>query len=192
MTAQDFITVPQKAKLRVVDFLLLADAGAFQDYARTELIEGEIWVVNAIHTRHARAHAALTVELGIALKTSGSSLFLYTAPSTELSDDSMPEPDIAIADPNDARTLQGRSVRIAIEISDATLDTDMGRKARLYARYGVPEYWVVDVEGRVIHQMWTPAGESYAERREVAFGESISAASVIDLSVSSAALCYGD
>jgi len=192
MTAQDFITVPQKAKLRVADFLLLADAGAFQDYARTELIEGEIWVVNAIHTRHARAHAALNGELWAALKAMASPLVLYTAPSTELSDDSMPEPDIAIADPNDARTLQGGSVRIAIEISDATLDTDMGRKARLYARHGVPEYWVVDVEGRVIHQMWSPAGDSYAERREIAFGGPISAATVIDLSVNSAALCYGD
>lgn len=192
MTAQDVITVPQKAKLRVADFLLLADAGAFQDYARTELIEGEIWVVNAIHTRHARAHSTLTVELGVALKAIGSPLFLYTAPSTELSDDSMPEPDIAIADPNDARTLQGGSVRIAIEISDSTLDIDMGRKARLYARYGVPEYWVVDVEGRVVHQMWRPEGDAYAERRDIAFGGRISAATVTDLSVDSAALCYGN
>lgn len=45
MTAQDVLTTPHRAKLRVADFLLLAEAGAFSDYARTELIEGEIWVV---------------------------------------------------------------------------------------------------------------------------------------------------
>jgi len=192
MTAQDFITVPQKAKLRVADFLLLAEAGAFQEYARTELIEGEIWVVNAIHTRHARAHAILNGELWAALKVIGSPLFLYTAPSTELSDDTMPEPDIALADPNDARTSQGHSVRIAIEISDWTLDIDLGRKALLYARYGVPEYWVVDVEGRVIHQMWRPEGDAYAKRREIAFGERIDVVTVAGLTVDSAALRYGD
>lgn len=67
---------------------------------------------------------------------------LYTAPSTELSDDSLPEPDIAIGEPSDAKIFPGPAMRVAIEVSDSTLDLDLGRKARLYARYGLPEYWV--------------------------------------------------
>jgi Uma2 family endonuclease len=188
MTALEVLTIPQRAKLRVADFLLLAEAGAFRDYVRTELIEGEIWVVNSVHSRHARAHSMVTVELGIALKAMASPLLLYTAPSTELSDDSLPEPDIAIADPNDARILPGREVRIAIEISDTTLDIDLGRKARLYARYAVPEYWVVDLEARLIHQMWSPDGERYAERRQVAFGTPVEAVTIAGLKVETNAL----
>ncbi|WP_375397366.1 Uma2 family endonuclease [uncultured Sphingomonas sp.] len=183
MTAQEAITSPQLAKLTVRDFLLLADAGAFERYARTELIEGEIWVVNAVHRRHARIHAQFTAEVGAALKAAGSHLTFYTAPSTELSDDSLPEPDIAIGEASDANILPGPAMRVAIEISDSTLDIDLGRKARLYARYGVPEYWVVDVEAKLIHQLWAPAGETYAERREVAFGEPIAAATVAGLVV---------
>jgi Uma2 family endonuclease len=183
MTAQEVLTTPHLAKLRVADFLLLAESGAFSAYARTELIEGEIWVVNAVHRRHARAHAQLTAEIGAALKKAGSPLTFYTAPSTELSDDSLPEPDIAIGEPSEAKIFPGPAMRVAIEISDSTLDLDLGRKVHLYARYGVPEYWVVDVEGRVIHQMWAPAGETYAQRREVAFGETVTAATVPNVAV---------
>lgn len=188
MTAQDVLTTPHRAKLRVADFLLLAESGAFADYARTELIEGEIWVVNSVHRRHARVHAQLTVELGAALKAIGSDLVLYTAPSTELSDDSLPEPDIAIGEASDAKIFPGPAMRVAIEVSDSTLDIDLGRKARLYARYGVPEYWVVDVEGRVIHQMWSPEGQSYAQQRKLAFNETLTAATVADLAIDTSAL----
>jgi Uma2 family endonuclease len=183
MTAQDFLTTPHLAKLRVADFLLLAEAGAFSDYARTELIEGEIWAVNAVHRRHARVHAQLTAEIGAALKIAGSPLTFYTAPSTELSDDSLPEPDIAIGEPSDAKIFPGPAMRVAIEISDSTLDLDLGRKARLYARYGVPEYWVVDVEARAIYQMWVPDGEAYEQRRDVAFGETLTAATISGLMI---------
>ena len=183
MTAQDVLTTPHRAKLRVADFLLLAEAGAFADYARTELIEGEIWVVNSVHRRHARVHAQLTAEIGAALKAIGSPLTFYTAPSTELSDDSLPEPDIAIGEVSDAKIFPGPAMRIAIEVSDSTLDIDLGRKARLYARHGVPEYWVVDVEARVIHQMWGPQSDRYAERRAITFGQTVTAATLPDLAV---------
>jgi Uma2 family endonuclease len=183
MTVQEKLAEPMLAKLTVRDFLLLADSGAFERYARTELIEGEIWVVNAVHRRHARVHALLTAELGAALKAMRSPLEFYTAPSTELSDDSMPEPDIAVAEPSEDRTLSGKVVRLAIEISDSTLKMDMGRKARLYARHGVPEYWVVDVESGAIHQMWSPSGEAYLESRIIPLGEPIVAATIASLTV---------
>jgi len=172
-----------RAKLRVSDFLLLSEAGAFSDYARSELIEGEIWVVNAVHSRHARAHAWLTVELGIALKAGNWPLTLYTAPSTALSDDSLPELDIALAHCNDAKILPGSATQLAVEIADSTIDIDLGRKARLYARHGVPEYWVVDLERKRIHQMWAPRDENYAEQRQIAFGEHVVAATIDGLVV---------
>ncbi len=171
MTVQEALTVPHPAKLRVHDFLLLAESGAFDLYARAELIEGEIRVVNATHSRHARIHAELTVALGMALRTMNSPLVLYTGPATRLSEDSLPELDIAVAELSDDKILLGRHLRLAIEISDSTLSMDLRRKAPLYARSGMPEYWVVDVEGSIIHQMWAPHGEAYAEQREVAFGE---------------------
>lgn len=178
----------QPAKLTARDFWVLADAGAFEGFIKTELIEGEILVVNAVHSRHAKAHAALTVELGIALRASGLALTIYSTPSTELSEDSIPEPDIALAEATDSKAVAGSSVKLAVEISDTTLTFDLGRKLQLYARHGIPEYWVADVEGRVIHQMWSPGVGGYAERREHAFGERVEAATLAGVAVETTAL----
>jgi Uma2 family endonuclease len=179
---------PQPVKFSAREFWLLADAGVFREFVRTELIEGEICVVNSIWSRHARAHATLTFELGLAIRSLHSPLVLLTAPSTELSDDSIPEPDIAIARNADGKALQGADVQLAVEISDTTLDFDLGRKLRMYARHGVPEYWVADVAGKVIHQHWEPQDESFAQTRTVSFGEPITAATISELIVETKAL----
>jgi Uma2 family endonuclease len=173
----------QPVKLSAREFWLLADAGVFQEFVKTELIEGEIYVVNAVHSRHAKAHAALTVAIGIALKVKRSPLVLLSTPSTALSDDSIPEPDIAVASKAESKAIDGSDVLLAIEISDSTLAFDMGRKMRLYARHGIPEYWVVDVEGRVIHQFSGPKTEGYAERVEYAFGTEVLATTISGLKV---------
>ncbi|HEX4693524.1 Uma2 family endonuclease [Sphingomonas sp.] len=188
MTAHDIVTSPHLAKLTVKDFLTLAESGAFERYARTELIEGEIWAVNAIHTRHARMHGTLVTELGAAIRGLDAKLDILIAPSTELSQDSLPEPDIAIAARSEDKVLQGPTVKLAIEIADTSLDIDLGRKARLYARYAVPEYWVVDVERRIVHQLWSPAGEAFAQKREIAFGEPLIAATIAGLTIATEAL----
>jgi Uma2 family endonuclease len=163
------------ARLRVKDFMLLNDAGSFADYAKSELIEGEIWVVNAAFTRHAKSQFRLARLLANALDAANLLLDVQTALSIELADDTMPEPDIVVSDPHDEGPMPIAKARLLVEISDTTLDTDLGRKARLYAEHGIPEYWVADVEGRVIHQMWSPSGEGYAEQRTVAFGGRIEA-----------------
>jgi Uma2 family endonuclease len=189
MTAQlPISTSPQPAKLTAQDFWLLADSGAFSGFVKTELIEGEIQVVNAVHSRHARAHATMTVELGIALRALNSPFILLSTPSTALSNDSIPEPDIAIASKADGKAVEGSDILLAIEISDSTLSFDMGRKMHLYARHGVPEYWVVDVDGRVIHQYGEPAGENYASVKEIAFGTMITAVNIEGLMVDTTGL----
>jgi Uma2 family endonuclease len=80
------------------------------------------------------------------------------------------------------------SVALIVEVSDTTLGIDMGRKLSIYAEAGVPEYWVVDVEGRVIHQMWGTSGEGYSERREFGFGAVIEAATMAGVSVATVGL----
>lgn len=173
----------QRLKLSARDFWALDEAGAFTNYARTELIEGEIWVVNALHTRHGRAHSELGAELVFALRQLDAGLVALVAPSTELSDDSIPEPDLAVALDSADKTLQGGNVRIAIEISDSTLAFDLGRKAALYARHAIPEYWVVDLESRVIHQHSAANAEGYADKRAVSFGTAIASVAVPGLIV---------
>ena len=90
------VTKPEKARLRVEDFLLLNDNGAFSDYSKTELIEGEIYFMNAQHSRHARIKTLLAVELTILLRALGSDFEPIVEASTQINDHTLPEPDIVV------------------------------------------------------------------------------------------------
>lgn len=169
------VTHPEKVRLRVDDFLLLNDNGAFVDYSKTELLEGEIYFMNAQHSRHARIKTELAIELGLALREMGSELRPIVEASTRISDHSLPEPDIVVTSYKGPDVVPLETVALLVEVSDTTLKIDLGRKQRIYASAGVAEYWVIDAEGGTLHQMWSPQGELYAERREVALGDRVQA-----------------
>jgi Uma2 family endonuclease len=69
--------------------------------------------------------------------------------------------------------LQPTDVRLVVEISDTTLAFDRITKARLYARAGIIEYWVVDVTGRRILVHRNPQGDAYVDIKAYGQGESI-------------------
>lgn len=123
------------------------------------------------------------------LKQLGSHLEVSLLGSIDFSPHDAPAPDIAVS--NDLRgegIVPGLSVALIVEVAGETLETDLGVKQAIYARAGVPEYWVADVNAKVIHQMWAPESEAYAERREMAFGEAIDAITIEGLSIATAQL----
>jgi Uma2 family endonuclease len=188
MTAFEPINIPQTAKLRVKDFMLLHDAGAFAGYAKSELIGGEIWVMNAIYSRHASATAEMVMSLGMAVKAAGLNLKLYCPLSVDLSDDSLPEPDIALCEKHTSGPMPLAKVKLLIEVSDTTLAIDLGRKAELYARAGVPEYWVIDLnENRALLHM-TPKDGDYAEQIDVPFGQPLHSGTLDGVTVETSGL----
>jgi Uma2 family endonuclease len=163
----------ERARLTARDFWLLADSGAFEKYAKSELIEGEIWVVNSVWVWHARTMAHLIIELGAAVRGTRSDLIVYGSGSVDLTDDSVPEPDVSVGIDHDGKGLPLEKLALAVEVSDSTLHQDLHVKARVYGSAGVPEYWVIDREGARVVQMWSPVPGGYAERREVPFGETL-------------------
>lgn len=184
MNAPEVLSRPRLAKLTVKDFLALSQSGTFDQYARTELIEGDIWVVNALYSRHARIQSLLLRSLGAACEALGTNLEAWVDGSVNLGGDSMPQPDVLIVElPIDQGPVPVDRLRIAIEVSDTSLSQDLGLKARVFAQAGVAEYWVADAEGRIIHQMWLPIDGIYSERREIPFGDGVVAATIPGLSI---------
>ncbi|MDP5278284.1 Uma2 family endonuclease [Sphingomonas sp. DG1-23] len=174
-------------KLRLEDYLRLDAAGAFEEYRKTELIEGEIFFINAQHRPHAVVKSRLHVLLAAALKAQDDGWEAIVEGSIAVPPHSSPEPDIAVtSEPDGKGLIPLDSVKLIVEVSDATLAFDMQRKLALYARNGVPEYWVVDVNARVIHQMWTPEGQTYARHRELAFGQAVKATTIVGLTIETA------
>ena len=179
---------PLPVKLRIEDYLLLDESGAFDAYRKTELIEGEVFFMNARHRPHARIKSRLHVLLAEALRSLGG-LEAIVEGSIAIPPINVPEPDIVVTSEAEGTGLIPlKSVRLIVEVADATLETDLSVKAAIYARHHVPEYWVVNVRAGLIHQMWAPAGEAYAERREVAFGATLEAATIDGLAVQTGGL----
>lgn len=69
-----------------------------------------------------------------------------------VSDVSEPEPDAAVVE-GTAREHPNHptSALLTVEVSESTLASDLGIKASLYAQAQVPEYWVIDINARLLH-----------------------------------------
>lgn len=74
--------------------------------------------------------------------------------------DSEPEPDIALVRGThadyEAHHPYPDDIVLIIEISKSTLAYDLNEKKQTYAEAGIPEYWVLDVEGRELHVFQEP------------------------------------
>jgi len=176
--------VPTRFKLRVEDYLSLDRDGAFEGYGKTELIDGEVTYMNAQHRPHALAKMALYDALRDSLRTAGSALHVMVEASVAWAPVDVPEPDLLLtSEPRGPGPVPGASVSLVVEIADATLRSDLGRKAAIYARHGVPEYWVIDVNSRTIHQLWSPAGGAYGNHVQYQFGIVVTAATIDGLTV---------
>jgi Uma2 family endonuclease len=132
------------------------------DGRRYELIDGELVVTPAPAGRHQVAVTALLLRIGVALTpATGTSARILVSPSDiSLGEEEILQPDLFIY-----RTVSGRQLRdwrditsllVTIEVlSPSTARYDRGLKRLRYQRARVPEYWIVDLDGRVVER-WRP------------------------------------
>jgi Uma2 family endonuclease len=99
------------------------------------------------------------------------------------SDESEPEPDVAVVDIEDYLDDHPAACHLVIEIADSSRKTDLELKARLYAEMGVPDYWVVDLQRRelVVHR--DPVTDRYREVRTLVAGGAIAVLAFPDVVV---------
>jgi len=145
-------------------FHQLGERGAFEGL-KVELLEGEIIVMAPMDA----GHAFPLQELGHLLhRAVPDTLRVRTQLPLATDDENEPEPDFAIVP---AGTQQhgddATTALLAIEVANTSLRDDLQRKARIYARAGIPEYWVLDVKKRelVVHR--SPNGGRYRSVKHV-------------------------
>jgi Uma2 family endonuclease len=189
MTAIQPVNVPQPVKLTIEQFELLDRTGAFDGYAKTELIEGAIYAMQGQFRPHAFAKSELAYRLRRAVEEIGSELVPIIEVTVGMPPVSAPEPDIALTSaPRGEGYAPLESVALAIEVADSTASFDLEQKAPLYARHGIPEYWVVDIPARLIHIFWSPSPEGYREARAIDVGRRVASATVPGLEIDSEGL----
>ena len=175
--------------LTIDDYALLERSDALAEYGRTELIEGVIIAMNAQFRPHARVKMQLVRAFFGALEGRGDELQILSEASVAIPPRNMPEPDIVLTTQAEGEgPIPVESVRLLVEISNDTLNFDLGDRAALYAGGGIPEYWVVDIDGKrvTIHSGPTPDG--YERKREVVFGDLLVSDTIDGLAIKSDAL----
>ena len=145
-------TVPTRHRITVEEYERMIAANVWPEDERLELIEGELVRMSPINAPHAAAVKRLTELLRDRL---GKRALVGVQDPIVLDDQSEPEPDISVlrrrADYYANAHPSPADVLLVVEVSDTTLEYDRDVKARLYARAGIPETWVVDLNGdRVI------------------------------------------
>jgi Uma2 family endonuclease len=161
---------------------------------RWELIDGVAYAMTAPNKAHQRVLRELTLEIGNQLR--GKKCELFVAPfDVRLSDESdqdaddaytVVQPDLmVVCDPDKTDEKGGRAApEFVIEIlSPSTARHDRTRKAELYERHGVREYWIVDPASRCVEvRLLGPEGK-WAQAQRYAESEAIPSAAVPGLSV---------
>jgi Uma2 family endonuclease len=142
----------------VSEVLRMQDAGIVSEDENFELIEGEIVPMQAKTHMHELVKSTLNIGIARALPDR---LWLGVESTIYLSAETFVEPDLVIYPKGiKLEDVKGSDILLAIEVAATSLAYDRGLKARLYARHGVSELWVVDAERRrtLIHSGPGPAG----------------------------------
>lgn len=146
-------------------------SGLMDEDERTELIGGELVPMSAKGHRHEIVKGAL---LDRWYRARPDDCRLVPETTFRLSEDTYLEPDVVIYERDKGlKTLSGETVLLVVEIADSSLRYDTGRKATLYANFGVRALWVIDAVRLEIRVFREPTPDGYREMRDVSASETI-------------------
>jgi Uma2 family endonuclease len=138
-------------------------AGTIEDPTRVELIEGELVKMSPTHLPHARLTAKLIRYLGNNLS---SEFEVFDGGSLRLNNYNEPMPDVCVAKSGlTTNVLAPADCTLVIEVSEATARKDRLLKAPLYAKAGIAELWILDINTSetIVHRGATNTGWSKTE-----------------------------
>lgn len=163
-------TVQRRRWLRV-EYDRMVDSGGFDPNDRVELLDGEIWEMSPLGSRHATAYELV----GSALQSAFPQDYVRHQLPFALDRVSEPEPDVAVVNGSirDYADRHPSQALLIVEVSDSTLSYDRGRKLTAYARNEVPEYWLLDLTAAKLEVYRDPTSESYASRSLLVPGDTV-------------------
>jgi Uma2 family endonuclease len=162
--AEPATTTRPRRRFTVAEYYRMAESGILRPDERVELIAGEIVAMSPIGSPHASC-----VKRAVALfsaRLAGRATLSIQDPVL-LDDQSEPEPDVALLRPRADFYKSAHpgpaDVLLLIEVMDTSAPFDRGVKLPLYARAGIPEVWLLDLNGDRIEAHRRPVNGVYTE-----------------------------
>jgi Uma2 family endonuclease len=153
-----------RRRFTVAEVEAMVSAGVLGHDERIELLGGELVPMSSKGIEHEVVKTAL---LGMWYRLRSDECSLIPATTFRLSEDTYLEPDVVIYPRAAGLTgLSAQSALLVVEIADSSLRYDTGRKAALYASFGVRELWVIDAVKLTTRVFRAPSEEGYREARD--------------------------
>ena len=152
---------PRTRRFTRAEYEKLIELGVFQPGEAIELIGGELMVAEP----QGAAHYTAILKIAKALEAAfGPGWVVRTQGPIGLDEDSEPEPDIAVVpgSPDDYGRAHPSRAALTVEVAESSLALDRQRKGSLYARAGLPDYWVLNLVDRVLEVYREPVPDSAA------------------------------
>lgn len=184
---------PHRYSVGADEYLRMGEAGVFPPDVRMELIEGELIEMAPIGSRHAGAVKKLN---RLFFQRCGDRAILSVQDPMMANSRSVPQPDIVLlrprADDYSRSHPTPADVLLVVEVADTTLAFDVGTKVPLYARSGISEVWVVDLNDRLIRVYREPGPRGYQRTFIVTGDESVRIAALSDVQVAASEVIFSE
>jgi len=170
------LDTPPRKRFTRAEFEQILETEAFSG-KRFELIDGDLIDKIGQKPPHANSIRRLTPLLAAWFGLERIQVQSPIEVATRDRERNFPEPDLAVLKENkldyDIRHPRGNELLVIVEVAESSLSRDTTTKRDLYARAGVPEYWVLDLEARrvVVHR--APAEGQYTQISEINDTESL-------------------
>ena len=173
--------MPKLRKFTVEEYYRLAEVGILQPDERVELIDGEIILMAPIGSRHGSGVARVTTQF---VSRSAGSAQVWPQNSVHFGEHLELQPDFALLNPRIDTYADSNpgpdDILLLIEVSDTTLNYDREVKSRIYARFNVPETWIMNLVDDCIEAFTGPGPDGYANHTTYRRGERISPSTLPD------------
>ncbi|WP_145267692.1 Uma2 family endonuclease [Tautonia plasticadhaerens] len=171
-----------RVRFTVSDYYRMAEAGILDEDSRVELIDGDLIAMCPIGPRHSAEVNRLTALLSARL--AGRAIVSVQNP-IRLDDHSEPEPDLMLVRPREdyyASAHPGPAdALLLIEVMDSSAAYDRGTKLGLYARFGVAEVWLIDLDEYRVEVHLAPVDGIYTQRLIRGRGQAVAPAAFPDV-----------
>jgi Uma2 family endonuclease len=176
---------PKRYRFTRADYHEMARAGILKADTRVELIDGDVIEMNPIGRPHWTCVDRLNAFF--APKVYPSAIVRIQNP-IPLGDYGEPEPDLTLLRYRADFYASGdeeapEDILLVVEVADSSELYDRRTKAPLYARFGIREYWIVDLNHHRIQRYVDPTPDGYGTTRIYRRGESLSPLAFPDLTI---------
>lgn len=172
---------PRRFRFTVDQYYRLAEVGFLNEDSRVELIEGDIVEMCPIGRRHSSVSKRLNVGF---TRRIGDRAIPSVQDPLRLDDLTEPQPDFMLLRPRDDFYASGHpgpaDVLLLVEVMDSSASYDRGTKLGLYARFGVAEVWLVDINGDRVEVYRALNGGTYTEISIRSRGQKVAPAALPD------------